>query len=186
MMGAVLQLERFDREPVEPLPAVFAQTDLDAAFARGLDEGRGLTEARQVAALCDAVDGLSRRLDAEQAARGAAGASDVRRIAPLIEALLDAVVPAVARARLQGALLEEMLKLSSAVPSLTARIRCGPDLAAFAAACLSATGAAGIEIDPTAPEGTAEVELLGGRIAWDMAQIAAELRKLVNEVTEVE
>lgn len=186
MMGAVLQLERFDREPVEPLPAVFAQADLDAAFARGLDEGRRLAEARQVAALRDAVDGLSRRLDAEQAARGAGDATEVKRVAPLIEALLDGVVPAVARARLQGALLDEMLKLSSAVPPLTARIRCGADLAAFAAACLSTTEAAGIEIDPTAPEGTAEVELLGGRIVWDTAQIAAELRRLVNEVTEVE
>lgn len=185
-MGALLQLERFDRPPVEVPPAVFAQADLDAAFDRGLAEGQRRAKARQVGALCDALSGLARRLQAEHEARAAAGMAEVRAIAPLIEALLDGILPAVARARLQAALLEELLKLAAAVPPATARIRCGPDLAAFSAACLARTGLAGIEIDPSGPEGTAEAELLGGRVTWDMGQIAAELRRLVNELTEVE
>lgn len=185
-MGALLQLERFDRGPAEAPPAVFAQADLEAAFARGLDEGRRQAEARQVGVLCDAVTGLSLRLDAEREARSAAGVAAVGAIAPLIEALLDGILPAVARARLQAALLEEMLKHASAVPPLAGRIRCGPDLADFAAACLSTTGLPGIEIDATGPQGRAEVELLGGRVTWDVGLIAAELRGLVNELTEVE
>lgn len=185
-MGALLQLERFDRAPVEAPPAVFAQADLDDAFARGLAEGRGQAEARQAGALCDAVTGLSERLDAERDARSGAGAAAVRAIAPLIEALLDGILPAVARARLQAALLEELLKLVSAVPPPAGRIRCGPDLAGFAAACLSTTGLTGIEIDATGPQGTAEAELLGGRVTWEVGLIAAELRRLVNELIEVE
>lgn len=185
-MGAVLQLERFDREPVEAPPAVFAQADLDAAFERGLTEGRGQAEARQVSVLCDAIAQLSRQLDAERDARSAAGAAGVRTIAPLIEALLDGILPAVARARLQAALLEELLKLASASPPLTGRIRCCPELAGFVAACLSTTGVTGIEIDPTGPRDTAEAELLGARVTWDVGHVAAELRRLVNELTEVE
>ena len=185
-MGALLQLERFDRVSVEIPPAVFMQADLEAAFERGVIEGERRESARNAGALCAAMAGLSERLDAEQAARAAAGRAEVMAIAPLIDALLDGIIPAIARARLQAALLEELQKLSAAVPPLVARIRCGPDLGAFAVGCLSATGLTGIEIDPTGPEGTAEAELLGGRVTWDVALVAADLRRLVEELTEVE
>lgn len=185
-MGALLQLERFDRVPLEAPPPVFDQSDLDAAFERGLAEGRHEAEARQAGALCAALSALSGRLDAEREARRGEGAAAVRALAPLIEALLDGIIPAVARARLQAALLEELLRLSAAGPPLGARIRCGPELAAFAAGCLAATGLSGIEIDPMGPEGVAEAELLGGRVTWDVALIAADLRRLVNELTEME
>ena len=45
-MGALLQLERFDLGAEKPAPPpVFAQSDLEAAFAEGLAQGSGwLTE----------------------------------------------------------------------------------------------------------------------------------------------
>ena len=187
MMGALLQLERFDLAPAASAPlAVYAQSDLDEAFAEGLAQGRRQVEAQQVAQLCAALAGLSERLDAERAARAAAGAAEVHAIAPLIGALLDGLIPAVARARLEASLLQELLHLAEAVPPLAARIRCGRDLAAFTAACLARTGLAGIEIDPSGPEGTVEAELRGGLVTWDAALVAAQLRDLMNEVMEVE
>jgi len=185
MMGAVLQLERFGRTADEAPPAIFAQADLDAAFERGRAEGRQQTQEWQKSELRDTLAGLSRQLEAEHAARVAMGAGGVMAIAPLIEALLDGIIPAVARARLQAALLGELLSLASAVTPPTLHIRCGPDLAAFIEACLSAAGLAGIEIDRSGPEGVAEADLLGSRVTWDIAQIAGSLRELVNELIEV-
>lgn len=186
MMGAVLQLERFDRAAAEAPPAIFAQADLDAAFERGQAEGRQQARARQMSELRDTLAGLSRQLEAEHAARVAMGAAGVRAIAPLVEALLDGIIPAVAKARLQAALLEELLKLASDIAPPVVRIRCGPDLAAFIEACLSAAGLTGIEVDRSGPEGVAEADLLGSRITWDIMEIAASLRELVNELIEVE
>lgn len=186
MMGAVLQLERFDRAPDAPPPAAFARADLDAAFARGRVEGRAEAEARQVETLLEALAGLSRRLEAEEAARLAASASGVRAIAPLIEALLDGIGSAAARGRLKAALMDEMLRLASVVTPLVPRLRCGPDLVALVAACVNAAGMTGVEIDPTGPEGTAEVDLQGGRVTWDMGRITADLREIVAELMEDE
>lgn len=184
-MGAVLQLERFDRD-VEVPPAVFAQADLEAAFNRGVAEGRSEAEARGVAQLCEAFAGLSQRLEAEQAARASDNRAEIRAIAPLIGALLDGVIPAAARARLESSLLHELLQLAGAVPPLGARVRCGPDLGAFAAACLAAMGLTTVELDVTGRDGIVEAELWGGHVAWDVALIAGQLRDLVNDMMEVE
>lgn len=185
-MGALLQLERFDHGPEEPPPALYLQADLDAAFQRGLAEGRADAGAQQAGALCAALDALSAQLAADRAERSASATAALRATAPLIGALLEGVVPAAARARLEASLLEELLDLARAVPPQVARVRCGGGLAPFAAACLEAAGLAGIALDPTGPEGTAEVELQDGLVAWDLTAIAARLRELVHETMELE
>lgn len=183
-MGAPLRLERFDRA-TEPAPA-FGQSDLDAAFARGVAQGRQESEALRADQLCAALDELSGRLGAEQAARAAAGEGQVRALAPLVGALLGAITPLAARTRLEAALLAELRQLAGSVTPLSARVRCGADMAAFAAACLAATGVEAIALDPSGPEGTVEAELLGGTIAWDVAAVADQLRALVHEIMETE
>jgi hypothetical protein len=186
-MGAVLQLERFDPAPeITPVPAAFDQSDLEAAWEGGLAEGRRQAEAQQASQLQDAIQALNARLDAEHAARIEAGAGQVRAIAPLIGALLDGVMPTVARARLEAALLGELLRLAQAVSPLTGRIRCGPDMAAFVAVCLSTAALGGIELDPSGQTGTVEAELLGGLAIWDVGLIGAQLRDLATEMMEVE
>ena len=48
-MGALLQLERFDLGAEKPAPPpVFAQSDLEAAFAEGLAQGRQEAEAQRL------------------------------------------------------------------------------------------------------------------------------------------
>ena len=184
-MGALLQLERFDlgAEKASP-PPVFAQSDLEAAFADGLSQGRREAEALQLDQLCAALRGLSERLKAESAARLAAG--EVQALAPLIGALLDGIMPAVARARLEAALLAELRQVAASVAPLTVKIRCGPDMAAFTAACLAMTGIEAIGIDPSGREGCIEAEMLGGTATWEVARVAEQLRGLVLEMMEVE
>ena len=138
---------------------------------------------------CDVVHSeaaLSGRLAAEQADRAAAGEGQGRALAPLVGALLEAITPLAARTRLEAALLAELRQLAGSVTPLSARLRCGADMAVFAAACLAATGVEAIAIDPSGPEGTVEAELLGGTIAWDVAAVAEQLRALVHEIMETE
>lgn len=186
-MGALLQLERFDRGAEKlPLSPVFSQSDLDAAFAEGLAQGRQEVEALLIGQLCAALNGLSGQLEAESAARLAAGEGQVRALAPLIRALLDGIMPAVARARLEAALLAELRQLAASVTPLSVKIRCGPDMAAFTAACLAMTGIEAIGIDPSGPAGCIEAEMLGGIATWEVARVAEQLRGLVLEMMEVE
>ena len=121
-------------------PPVFAQSDLGAAFAEGLAQGRQEAEAQRLGQICGALAALSERLAAESAARAASAEDQLRAIAPLIGALLDGIIPAVARGRLEAALLAELRQLAASVTPLAATIRCGPDMAAFVSACLAATG----------------------------------------------
>ena len=186
-MGALLQLERFDlgAEKAAP-PPLFGQSDLDAAFAQGLAQGRQEAEAAWLDQLLAALAELSERLDAEGAARVADGEKQVRAMAPLIGALLEGVMPAIARARLESSLLTELRQLAASVTPLTGRIRCGADMAAFASACLAATGIEAIGVDPSGQDGTVEAELLGGLTTWDVARAAEQLRGLVREMMEME
>ena len=186
-MGALLQLERFDLGAEKPAPPpVFAQSDLEAAFAEGLAQGRQEAEAQRLGQICGALAALSERLAAESAARAASAEDQLRAIAPLIGALLDGIIPAVARGRLEAALLAELRQLAASVTPLAATIRCGPDMAAFVSACLAATGIEAIGIDPSGPEGTVEAEMLEGLATWSVAQAAGQLRDLVCEMMEME
>ena len=186
-MGALLQLERFDLGAAKAAPPpLFRQSDLDAAFAQGLAQGRQEAEAARLDQLLAALAGLSERLDDESTARVADGEKQVGAMAPLVEALLEGVMPAIARARLESSLLSELRQLAASVTPLAARIRCGADMAAFASACLSAVGIEAIEIDPSGRDGTVEADLLGGLSTWDVALVAEQLRSLVREMLEIE
>lgn len=182
-MGAVLQLERFDRQ-ISLAPPPLGPDDLDAAYARGL--AAGLEQAQRLVSerLTVALEDLSAHLTAaaERERDGAARATEALR--PLFSALLDGVMPRIAQARLEAALLTELGQLAEAVSPLRATIRCGPDLAPFLTACVARTGLDAIEIDATAPEGTAEAEILGGRISWDVATVTRQLCELVDDIME--
>lgn len=184
-MGAVLQLERFDRGGLAaPPPPTFTAEDVADAHARGVAEGRLAAKAAQTDSICAALAELSKQLDQEVRCRAEAAPGQAQALGSLVAALLDGVMPAVARARLEAALMSELLHLSESISPLRARLRCGPDLAPFVAACLARTENTAIEIAPTGPDGTVEAELLGGVITWDVAVVAAQLRALVEEILE--
>ena len=182
-MGAILQLERFDRQACM-IPPAPAPEDIEAAFARGLAAGRAEAEQAGTDRLSAALAELSAQL-ADAAERDRQGAHRATAaLQPLFAALLEGVMPRLAQARLEAALLTELTRLAAAVSPLRAVIRCGPDLAPFLTACIAREGLDEIEIDATAPDGTAAAEILGGRITWDVATVTRQLCELVDDIME--
>lgn len=183
-MGAVLKLERFDRDEPAARREVHSAEELQDAYARGLIEGRSQAEGEQVALVQAALQALSAELAAVSGAIGAGSRTAARTLQPLIAALLDGALPQIARARLEAALLTELLQLSEAVSPLQTRIRCGADLHPFVQACVAEAGIEAIAIDADGPPGTVEAELLGGTITWDIADVSRQLRDLMQEIME--
>lgn len=184
-MGTVLQLERFDHDALSAAP-VFRQAELDAAFADGVAEGLRRAETQQSDRLCEVLAGLATSLETGRAQRGQSQAAQIRALAPLLDALFDQVIPVMARIRLRDALLAQLEKLAGAVSPLGVKIRCGPDTAGFLSANLARLGLSAVQIDDTAAEGCVEAELTGGEIVWDEAALAAQLRRLIEEMMETD
>lgn len=181
----LVQLERFDRLRADPeAVARFGPADLDAAYARGLSDGAGAARdeaaERLMAALAETQGALSRaeadRADARRAAVGS--------LAPVLDALVAGALPAVARARLQAALLHELTRLADSASPLQGVVRCGPDLAPFVAACIGRPGLAGLTVDDSGPPGTAEACVMGGVVMFDQQAVAQDLQRLVGEFLE--
>lgn len=183
-MGAVLQLERFDRAGPPPPPPLHTAEELQDAYAAGVMAGRAEAEAETGDALRAALSTLSRQVQALEAALADERTARARSLAPLIGALLDGVLPALARARLESALLAAFIQLAENVAPLSVALRCGPDLADFVAACVREAALDAVTLDPEGPPGTVTAELLGGVMAWDEAAVAAQLRLLVQEIME--
>lgn len=186
-MGAVLQLERFDRpEALLPEPCHFTQADLDAAWAEGHAAGTASAQDSAADRLTAAIAGLGAQLDEATGHASAESRRAVAALGPVVSALIEGIMPALARARLESALLSELMQLSTAVSPLSAAIRCGSDLAPFVTACAARAGIETLRIDAGGPPGTVEIDLLGGSITWDSAAITRQLGDLVREIMETD
>ena len=183
-MGAVLQLERFDVAPASAAPELYGPAELAAAYARGRAYGEAAARTAESAALRAALSDAVAAMVAGDARRREEGRAAGAALAPLVRALVDGVLPALARARLEAALLDELLRLAETVTPLDLRLCCGADLEPFMSASLTAAGIAAVEIDTTGPAGTVTAEVLGGVIAWDEAAVAAQLRGIVQDIME--
>lgn len=183
-MGAVLQLERFDRDAL--VSPVFRQAELDAAFAEGVAEGLRRAETQRADRLCEMLAGLSASLETGRALRAQSQAEQIRALAPLLDALFDQLLPAVARIRLRDAVLAQLAELAGTVSPLGVRIRCGADTGAFLSAKLARLGLSAVQVDDTGTEGSVEAEMTGGEILWDEAALATQLRRLIEEMMETD
>ncbi|WP_134724867.1 hypothetical protein [Paracoccus luteus] len=181
----LLQLERFDRarEQAQPVPR-FGPADLDAAHARGLAEGAEAARQDATERLIAELAGMQAALARHDADRAGERRAAVQSLAPVLDALVAGALPAVARARLQSALLQELTRLADTARPLQGVVRCGPDLAPFVAACAERAGLTGLAVDDSGPPGTAEARVTGGVIAFDQQSAAQELRQLLSEFIE--
>ena len=184
-MGAILQLERFDHDPMSAAP-VFRQAELDAAFADGVIEGLRQAEAQRDDKLCVVLAELWASLENGRALSRENNAVQVRKLAPLLDALFAHVVPVVARISLRDAVLAQLGELAGTVAPLGVRIRCGPQTASFLSSNLTRLGFSAAQVDATGTEGCVEAEVTGGEILWDEAALAAQLRKLIEEMMETD
>ena len=186
-MGAVLQLERFDRpEALLPEPRHFTQADLDAAWAEGHAAGTASAQDAAADQLTAAIAGLGAQLEGATQHSLAETGRAVVALGPVVSALIEGIMPELARARLESALLSELMQLSTAVSPLSAVIRCGADLAPFVTACAARAGIETLRIDAAGPTGTVEIDLLGGSMTWDSATITRQLGDLVREIMQTD
>lgn len=183
-MGAVLQLECFDRDDPPAAPLLYNAEDLADAHARGMIAGRAQAQEAAQEALRAALSGLAAEVEALQLELRDEAASRARSLAPLLNALLEGVLPAVARARLEADLLAAFVRLADTVAPLRIGIACGPDLSDFVAACAKECDIEVVDLDPTGPAGTVTASLLGGTMTWDEAAVADQLRTLICEIME--
>lgn len=181
MQAHVLQLESFDRHALRVPAARFSQADLDAAYVHGEATGiRAATDA-QIAQTCAALQEFSARVAAAEQDRAAARAQAISDLAPLLEALAEGALPALAQARMQSAVVQELQRLAATAGPMRGTLRCGPDQQAFLAACLDRLGLTDIAIEAAAPPGLVEAHIAGGRIVFDHAAVAQGLRALIDE-----
>lgn len=184
MSAALLRLERFD-EPAPPAPAArFGPQDLQAAFERGMQQGRDEARDEQAERLCRELAGLQATLSEQAADQILQRARALAAMRPLLEALFDGILLAVAQGRLCSALLSELERLAGTATPPCGRIRCAPELAPFVTACMARAGLDRLELEDAAPAGTVELSVLGGTITLDRGAVADSLRALVNEFLE--
>lgn len=183
-MGAALQLERFDPPPPAPLPVLHSAEELQDAYLHGVIAGREQAVAEQAGQMQAALSAISAELADLHAALAEGGRAHARALEPLVSALLEGLLPAAARARLQADVRGTLVQLAGAITPLGIKVRCGPDLAAFVQSCAGEAGIGAIEIAADGPDGTVTADILGGTMAWDEARVAAQLRALVQEIME--
>lgn len=185
-MGAVLRLESFDPAEPPPPPLLHSAEELQDAYLRGVMAGREQAFAEQIGPMRSALEGVAADITRLGESLAETGAARARALDPLIGALLDGILPAVARARLEAALLETFVRLAETVAPLTLTVRCGPDLAPFVQACAEAAGIESAQITADGQPGTVTAELLGGVMTWDEAAVGAQLRALVQDIMETQ
>lgn len=182
MSLAVLKLESFSAVAAPGASPVVSQQALDQAFADGLAEGIARQGDEQVRTLTAGLDRLVRALADEDARRAELRQDAVAAMAPVLEQILDCLVPAAESRRLEAALTGELLRLSAAAPPLRASIACGPSLRAMVERCLAACGLEGIAITPSEAE-RISLSLQGGRIDLEPSGVVEGIRALIAEIS---
>lgn len=180
-MPVLLQLERFQRVMPAPSSPTYTAEDVAAAREAGRAEAEELLREDALTVLCRGLADAAELLRQTEAERAAARIEAAQTVAPLIGALLEGVLPTVTALRLQAALLEELGRLAAAAEPVGGLLRCGPDLAPFATACLQRLGLSDLAVQPDAPEGRVELQVQGGTVTFDQGEAAERLRSLVAE-----
>ncbi|PZO67289.1 MAG: hypothetical protein DI498_02805 [Paracoccus denitrificans] len=184
-MGSnILHLENFAGIDRTASLSRFSLHDVDRAYRRGFDDCSLQTRAQDAAAVCAALTEFSADLDRARSDKTRARAEAVEAIAPMIDALVTGAVPAVARGRMQAAVLSELRRLSESATNVSGRLRCDMATAPFLERCLQETGVPDLVIDATAPDGVVEALIDGGKVVFDEAAVARDLERLITEILE--
>lgn len=154
---------------------------VDLAYADGLAEGLARKQDAELRSLKAGLDSLAKTLGAEEARRIELRQEAVDALAPILEQILDCVLPAAESRRLEAALAAELHRLSRSATPLHARITCNPRLRDLVERCLAASGIETIELVET-DANCIGLTLQGGRIELSSEKTAADIRALVQEI----
>lgn len=155
----------------------------EQAFADGLAAGLARKEDAEIRSLRAGLDSLARSLAADEARRITLRGEAVAALAPLLEQVLDCVLPAADSRRLEAALTQELTRLSQSAAPIHARISCNARLRAMVERCLAETGLDGVELLET-DTNCIGLTLHGGRIELSADKTAQDIRALIREITE--
>lgn len=184
MTLAMFKLESFSAANAARTPEpLYDQGAVDEAFARGLTEGLARKDDEQLRTLGAGLERLARALADDAMRRAALRDEAVSALAPILEAILDNLMPASESRRIETALRDELGRLAQMAQPLRAKIACGSRLRAMVERCLAEQGLEAIEIT----EGDSDrisLSLQGGRIEFSPEQVALDIRALISELKE--
>lgn len=183
MTQAAFRLESFSR-PLPPTKMLVDQQLVDAAFRRGLAEGRDLGASEGLHGLTDAIAALQTTLQDAAAMRADATRQAVMDLLPLLTEIVTTLAGTAESAGLEAALQAELQHLADAVQVQDWHIRCPADLEHMVRQAASAAGLSDpdIRIDPAACE--ASIILEDGRSAFSNEPVAQHFRDLIAELQE--
>lgn len=159
----------------------FGREAVDQAHAEGLAEGLARKADEDVRSLSAGLEQLRHCLQDDQARRAALRQDAVQALSPILEQILDCLLPAETSARLEAALKDELLRLSRSATPLRAVISCNARLRATVERCLNDTGITDVELTESS-EDKISLSLQGGRIELSPENVAADIRRMISEL----
>lgn len=154
---------------------------VEQAYADGLAEGVARKQDAEIRSLKAGLDSLAQSLSADEGRRAKLRHEAVEALAPILEQMLDCVLPASETRRMESALTEELMRLSRSASPVHARISCNARLRALVERCLAESGIETVELVET-DANCIGLTLQGGQIELSPDRTAADIRALIHEI----
>ena len=182
MSLAMFKLESFTSALANQGAVVtFTREAVDKAYAEGLTEGLSRKEDEDIRSLAAGLDQLRHCLRDDQARRAELRQEAVSSLTPILEQMLECLLPAQTSQRLEKVLKDELLRLSQLVTPLRAVISCNSRLRDTVERCLSEAGIEEVDLLDT-PSDTISLSLQGGRVELSPQKIAEDIRNMISEL----
>lgn len=179
---AIFKLESFSATgPGDNMLSTVTTDAIDQAYADGLTEGLARKADAEIRSLKAGLDSLARSLNADEDRRTKLRQEAVEALAPILEQMLDCVLPAAETRKLEQALTQELMRLSRSASPVHARISCNPQLRDLVERCLADSGIEGIELVQTEAN-CIGLTLHGGHIELSADKAVADIRALIREI----
>lgn len=159
----------------------FSRDDLDQAYADGLAAGLARKEDEDIRSLSAGLDQLQRCLQDDQMRRARLRQEAVDALAPILEQILECLLPCETSQRLEAALKDELLRLSHSTTPLRAVISCNARLRKTVENCLVDAGMQEVDLIETDAD-KITLSLQGGRIELSPDRIATDIRRMISEL----
>ncbi|HIC67100.1 MAG: hypothetical protein ABGW82_08860 [Paracoccus sp. (in: a-proteobacteria)] len=182
MSIAMFKLESFTSAMAEQGARVtYDRASLDQAFADGVTEGLARAQREDMNSLSAGLERLAKALGDDEDRRAALRQEALSSLAPVLEQILDCLVPASESPRLEAALTEQLMRLSREGSALRASISCSPAMRGMVEHCLAEAGLDEIELVASDSD-RISLSLSGGRIDFSADRMANEIRELIAEI----
>jgi hypothetical protein len=153
---------------------------VEAAYRAGFLAGQAAATEAHLDEQHRLTSGLVEAIADSRVTNEAARCHVLASVSPMVEALVLALVPALANVGLAGDLAQLVERALAGAPEARPRIRCAPEVVDGAARCLEARGlAASVEEGPELLPGEAQVLWDQGYDHLDLDACAAEIRACI-------